>query len=407
MASSTGASPDVLVAGAGPAGSATAVLLARAGFRVTLADRAAFPRDKICSEFLSPEALRVLDRLGVLAELESRGAPLDGMAVTAARGARLEGSFARAGYSPFRPSGLSVARVHLDAALAGAAVAAGATLLERTAVEELTCESGAVSGAVVRDGAGGRRVIHARLTVGADGLRSLVARRLGRRSLGRPRRVAFAAHVAGIAGLGRHAEMVVGERGYAGLNPIGGGITSVALVVPQADVAAARGRAANFFFESLDRFPGLRGRVARAGLVRRILVTGPFAAWSGRVTADGAALVGDAADFFDPFTGEGICSALRGAEMLASAAATALAGPGQVTAAGLAGYRRARRQAFAGKWAVERLIGYGMWFPRLFDRAVGRLGSRAGMADTMIGVTGEFVPARAVLHPAFLARMVL
>ena len=123
----------MLVAGAGPGGSATAVLLARAGFRVTLADRAAFPRDKICSEFLSPEALRVLDRLGVLAELESRGAPLDGMAVTAARGARLEGGFARAGYSPFRPSGLSVARVHLDAALAGAAVAAGATLLERTA----------------------------------------------------------------------------------------------------------------------------------------------------------------------------------------------------------------------------------------------------------------------------------
>ncbi len=407
MASSTGASPDVLVAGAGPAGSATAVLLARAGFRVTLADRAAFPRDKICSEFLSPEALRVLDRLGVLAGLEPQGAPLDGMAVTAAHGARLEGSFARAGYTPFRPTGLSVARVHLDAALAGAAVAAGATLLERTAVEELTCESGVVSGAVLRDGAGGRRVIHARLTVGADGLRSLVARRLGRRSLGRPRRVAFAAHVAGVAGLGRHAEMFVGERGYAGLNPIGGGLASAALVVPRADAAAARGRAAAFFFESLDRFPGLRGRVPRDGLVRRVLVTGPFAAWSGQVTADGAALGGDAADFFDPFTGEGICSALRGAEMLAAAAATALAGPRQVTAAGLAGYRRARRRAFAGKWAVERLIGYGMWFPRLFDRAVGRLGSRAGMADTMIGVTGEFVPARAVLHPAFLARMVL
>ena len=407
MGSSTGASPDVLIAGAGPAGSATAALLAAAGFRVTVADRATFPRDKPCSEFMSPEALRVLDRLGVLAGLEPLGAPLDGLAVSGARGARLEGRFAGAGHTPFRDTGLSISRRHLDAALARAAEAAGATLLERTAVEDLTYEGGAVSGAVVRDASGTRRVIRARLTIGADGLRSVVARRLGRRRGGRPRRIAFTAHAAGIEGLGRHAEMFVGERGYAGLNPIGGGVTSVALVVPQADARAARGRAAAFFLEALDRFPELRGRVSPARLVRRVLVTGPFAAWSGRVTAPGAALVGDAADFFDPFTGEGICSALRGAEMLATAAADALSRRGPVTEAQLAPYRRARRRAFAGKWAVERLIGYGMWFPRLFDRAVARLGRRPGMADTMIGVTGDFVPARAVLNPAFLARMVL
>jgi menaquinone-9 beta-reductase len=115
-------------------------------------------------------------------------------------------------------------------------------------------------------------------------------------------------------------------------------------------------------------------------------------------------LVGDAADFFDPFTGEGIYSALRGAELLAETAEPALAHRGRVTAAALAPYRRARRRAFGGKWAVERLIGYGMNFPALFDRAVGRLGRR-GMAHTLIGVTADFVPARAVLNPVFLARM--
>lgn len=407
MASSTGASPDVLVAGAGPAGSATAALLTRAGFRVTVVDRAAFPRDKPCSEFMSPEALRVLDRLGVLAALEPRGMAVEGLTVTGARGARLEGRFAQAEHRAFRDTGLSVARLHLDAALAAAARESGATLLERTTVEDLTYERGAVSGAVVRDASGTRRVIRARLTVGADGLRSVVARRLGRRSRGRPRRLAFVAHIEGVQGLGRHAHMFVGERGYMGLNPIGGGVTSAALVVPLAAAGAARGRGAAFFFESLERFPGARGRVDPARLVRRVLATGPFAAWSGRVTAAGAALVGDAADFFDPFTGEGICSALRGAEMLAETAASALSRPGPVTDAGLAGYRSARRRAFAGKWAVERLIGYGMWFPRLFDRAVERLGARHGMADTMVGVTGAFVPAREVLNPAFLARMVL
>jgi hypothetical protein len=77
-----------------------------------------------------------------------------------------------------------------------------------------------------------------------------------------------------------------------------------------------------------------------------------------------------------------------------------------VSARDLAGYRRARRRAFRGQWIVERMIGYGMWFPRLFDRAVGRL-ERRGLAHTLIGVTGDFVPAREVLNPWFHARMVL
>ncbi|HEY4574553.1 MAG TPA: FAD-dependent monooxygenase, partial [Thermoanaerobaculia bacterium] len=116
----------MLVAGAGPAGSAVATLLARAGHRVRLVDRAAFPRDKACSEYMSPEAVRILDRLGVVADLEAAGAvPNRGTVVTAARGARLEGRFDRAGYRPFRATGLSVARRLLDHRLALAAQGAG------------------------------------------------------------------------------------------------------------------------------------------------------------------------------------------------------------------------------------------------------------------------------------------
>ena len=203
------------------------------------------------------------------------------------------------------------------------------------------------------------------------------------------------------------AELFVGRQGYAGLNPIGGGRTNVALVVPASRAAEARGRAESFFLEALRDFAPVHARIGRASLARRVMVTGPFAASAGRVTADGAALVGDAADFFDPFTGEGIFSALRGAELLADVAAEALAARGQVRASTLAPYRRARRRAFAGKWAVERLIGYGMWSPRLFDRAVDRLGRRGSMAHTLIGVTGDFVPASEVLNPRFLLRMVL
>ena len=77
-----------------------------------------------------------------------------------------------------------------------------------------------------------------------------------------------------------------------------------------------------------------------------------------------------------------------------------------MTARALEPYRLERRRAFLGKWTMERLVGYGMFVPALFDRAVGRL-ERRGLAHTFIGVTGDMLPARAVLNPWFLARMVL
>jgi len=342
----------------------------------------------------------------VVEALEAAGAaPLRGTVVTAAHGARLDGRFALAGRRPYRPTGLSVSRRVLDHRLTLAAREAGAELLERTAVEELLYDGGAVAGAVLR-GPGGRSAVRARLTIGADGLRSVIARRLGPRRHLPPTRVAFVAHLDGVEEMEQSAELFVGSAGYVGLNPIGGGTTNVALVVPRTRAAGARGRAEGFFLEALRGFGPVARRIERASVVRPVLATGPFSAWSGRVTADGAALLGDAADFFDPFTGEGIYSALRGAELLAETASVALERPGILRGAALAPYRRGRRRAFAGKWAVERLIGYGMLLPRLFDRAVARL-ERRGLAHTLIGVTGDFVPAREVLNPSFIARMLV
>jgi flavin-dependent dehydrogenase len=398
---------DVLVVGAGPAGSATAFHLARLGLRVVVVDRARFPRDKPCSEYLSPEGVRLLHRIGVLPDLERAGAqPLHGTTVFGPRGSTVTGRFAGAAVRPFRDAGLSVARRVLDQRLLEAARGAGARVEESTTVEALLYAGGAIAGAVVRDRSGVARSIHARVTVGADGLRSVVARRMGRRRHGSPARLAFVAHVSDVPGLANLAEMHVGDAGYAGLNRIATGVANVALVVPRERVRAARGDVTRFFFSTLEEFPGVRGRVRPEGLVRRVLVSGPFAAWSGRVVANGALLVGDAADFFDPFTGEGIYAALRGAELAADSLATALADHGPITAHRLAPYRAARRAAFLGKWIVERLVGYGMFVPGLFDRAVARL-ERRGLGHTFVGVTGDFVPARAVLNPWFLSRMVL
>jgi 2-polyprenyl-6-methoxyphenol hydroxylase-like FAD-dependent oxidoreductase len=369
-------------------------------------DRAEFPRHKICSEYMSPEGIRHLASLGVLEAIERQGGhPIRGTTVHAPRGARLTGLFARAGHAPFRETGLSVSRWVLDHALVLAARAAGAQILERTSVRGILRESGGVAGLVIQGTRGSPREVRARLTIGADGLHSFLAREIGARRNGWLRRYAFVAHLAGVSGLGDTAEMHVAPHGYVGLNPLGAGIANVALVVPAASARDARGRAEEFFHQALQRFPGVRGRLRRSDTVREVLVSGPFDAWSRRVIGDGVVLVGDAADFFDPFTGEGLCAAMRGAEMVEAAALPALDDPGPVRSRALRPYAVARRRAFLGKWVVERTIGYAMLSPSLFDRAVERL-ERRGLAHTLIGVTGDFVPPRAVLNPVFLSQVV-
>ncbi|NUR18425.1 MAG: hypothetical protein HOQ12_02720, partial [Gemmatimonadaceae bacterium] len=134
----------------------------------------------------------------------------------------------------------------------------------------------------------------------------------------------------------------------------------------------------------------------------------PFASRARRPWAPGVALVGDAADFFDPFTGEGIYAALRGGELLAPYLLAALAerSPlGERTA--LEAYARARRHEFGGKWMVERLIGTAVAFPALLERAASVLARDQSMADLLVGVTGDFVPPREVLRPSYLARLLL
>ena len=136
---------------------------------------------------------------------------------------------------------------------------------------------------------------------------------------------------------------------YLGLNQIGHDQTNVALVVPSERAAHARGGMERFFPETLAEFPGVRERVEAGEVVRPILATGPFAVRSARVIAPGALLVGDAADFFDPATGDGIYCALRGAELVAETAAAALSQPGPVTVDRLAEYRRMRRPGVRGQ----------------------------------------------------------
>ena len=397
---------EVIVVGGGPAGAATAWALARDGIDVLVLDRARFPRDKICAEYLSPEASRILADMGVLDEIErSNPAHLAGMRVRAPNGLIADGEFAsNHGFRGFRDRGLAMRRTILDEIVLRGAREVGARVQEETRVTDIYRNgSTRVEGVVVHEADGKQRTLRARYVVGADGLRSVVARRLGLTKTSRfwPRRIALVAHYQNVQGVGDMGEMHVDYDGYFGVVDVGG-LMNVAVVVPLSRANKIADKTA-FFEEWIAARPHLAERFHGAERITPVRATGPFASSTRRAWAPGAALVGDAADFFDPFTGEGIFAALRGGEVLAPYIAEALFYQSDIDEARiLAGYDRARKREFGGKWKLERIVGMATRYPWLLNNAAKVLSKRKDLADLLVGVAGDFIPPRLVLSPRFL-----
>ena len=402
---------DVVVVGAGPAGAATAILLAEAGHEVVLLDRARFPRDKVCGEYLSPEGSRILDRLGVLKAVEATGArPLRGMRITAPDGTRLVGDYPRTGrWRGYRDHALAVPRRSFDAALVERARALPLTVREGFRVTELIVEGDRVTGVegVGQDGGLQPERLGARLVVGADGRASVVARRLG---LVRPhrwlRRLALMTYAEGVDHDPERGEIFLGPPAYSILNPVADGRVNLSLVVPVAEGARHKADLPGYFDRAVAAFPFLRDRLRGGRRVAPVRALGPLAYRIDPPRHGGVILVGDALGFLDPFTGEGIYAALRSAELAAEAVDPALRA-GDLSASALGPAHHRRLAEFAAKERVatllQRLIAR-RWLAVLVAR---RLAARPAVLAELMGVIGDFVPARQVLTPAFAARLVL
>ena len=385
--------PDVLVVGAGPAGSAAAALLAREGFQVILADKSQAPPAKICGEYLSPGGRRILRDLGILEALERSGAPaISGITIHTLSGRTLAAEF------PPDPEGhpclgLAARREFLDPLLLDLARQSGAVFLPGLQASDLILADGAVLG--VQGRLEGRpQEIRARLVIGADGRGSVVARRLG---AVRPHRwlekFAVGGYFSGVDRAAGRCEIFVGRRAYCILDPVADGLTNAASVEDRGD-SSGRIRTAEDFIGTLGRIhPDLPGRFARARPEGGLRTLGPLAHRAERMGFRGALLVGDAAGFLDPFTGEGIYSALRSAQLAAEHAARALrqCGDGPPD---LQSYDTAWRREFLPKWRICMGIQHAVRRPFLAHWIVGRLQGRRALAQEILAAVGDLLPAQ-------------
>jgi len=203
-------------------------------------------------------------------------------------------------------------------------------------------------------------------------------------------------YVTGLTDCRDVGEIFVDPPDYAILNPVTPERVNMSLVVPLAHAAPWRGRLDTFFAARVKHLAHLAGRVAGAERVAPIEALGPLAY---RVTPPrhgGVLLVGDAAGFYDPLTGEGVFSALRGAELAAETAGRAL-GRGDVSRTALAGYEHARRAAFTAKRRFIVVLQFVVRHRRLGNVAAHLFARRPELLDLALGVTGDFVPPRVLL----------
>ncbi|MEO8484202.1 MAG: FAD-dependent monooxygenase [Acidobacteriota bacterium] len=353
---------DVIVAGAGPAGSIAALVLARAGARVLVVDRDAMPRDRLCGDLLNPGAVTLLQSLGLDPAVRQGARMIPAMRVTGPFGG------VDADYGPMH--GVSLPRRDLDAWLLDEAIQAGARFHPGDIVRRpLMDDSGAllrVRGVVLRSRASHTETrMPANFVIAADGRRSILARQLGlQMSASKSPRWAFGAHVSDVDGMTDASEVHARHGWCLGLTPLADGAVSLWVSVP----SPPEGRSPQDVIRRvLSRDRELLARFTRVRFDRGIGVVGPLTVGAHSPGSPGLLLAGDAAGFADPATADGLSLAVQGGRLAALEAMKTLE-DGQFAIA-IGRLAEARHRAIGRKLQFDRWVRRCVATPAAVDAA--------------------------------------
>jgi flavin-dependent dehydrogenase len=393
---------DAIVVGARCAGSPTAMLLARKGHRVLLVDRATFPSDTSTAHFVIPPGVARLARWGLLQRVRDTNCP-------PIRRWHLDvGPFALSG-SPVPVDGVAEAyaprRTVLDKLLVEAAAEAGAEVREAFAVQELTWDGDRVTGVRGRAAGGASVTEQARVVVGADGMRSLVARSVQAPAYATKPTIscAYYGYWSGVPVT--DAELYARDRRIVIAFPTNDDLACVFVEWPIEEFPAVRADVEGSVRRTVDLAPGLAERVRAGRHEERFVGTGDLPNFFRRPYGPGWALVGDAGYHKDPYLAQGISDAFRDAELLAEALDAAFAGRSPLEDA-LAAYEQGRNAAAMPGYELNCQLARLEPPPPEMQQLFGALRANQAETNRFFGALLGTVPVPEFFAPENLGRIV-
>jgi len=396
---------DVIVVGAGPAGSSAAAHLARRGHRVLLLERASFPRDKVCGDVLLPSLQKPLSAIGTSLDiLAGDAATIHGCGFTTATNIHATGTFRdrQGNHQPWR----ILPRVLFDERLARHAEGCGADLRERHSVEEVTWDQQKQVNIVKVRNRSNVNNYHAPLVIAANGAFSRFGQRSGLhqpRNSNRGYSVALRTYVQypkqeRIFEVFADADL---KRGCCWLVPGPHGMANVGIGTFDSPNRPTRTNLESIFRKRIGQRVNLDGCAPMAGW----LLPGPRL--TRRTVTDGLLLVGDAAGFVDPFTGHGIHTAVSSGLLASTASHHALlSGMFLHHQMPLRSYEKAWRKAFGLDFVLGRLFQRLHHDQRLLDKIMLHAAHNHLWADEVMSIIGHALPRSNVMRPGLFSRII-